>query len=46
MERVAREDCLNEQGQIIKKDEDCQQCEEYPCRELCLALQAVIDDIN
>lgn len=41
-----RDECHNEIGMIIKSFEECEQCPDFPCRELCRALQAIIDGEN
>lgn len=38
-----RDECHDETGMIIKPFEECEQCSDFPCRELCRALQAIID---
>lgn len=41
-----KDDCMNEDGMIIKTYDECETCDEYPCRELCMALNAIIDGRN
>ncbi len=41
-----RDECCDETGMIIKPFNECEQCSDFPCRELCRALQAIIDGEN
>lgn len=41
-----RDECHDESGMITKSFEECERCSDFPCRELCLAMQAVIDGEN
>lgn len=41
-----RDECHNADGVITKQFDECEKCSKFPCKELCDALNAVINDEN
>lgn len=41
-----RDECHDDTGMIIKSFKECEQCSDFPCIELCRAMQAIIDGEN
>lgn len=41
-----QDDCHDENGMIVKPFEECEQCHDFPCKDLCRALQAIINGEN
>ena len=41
-----RNDCHDDIGMIVKTFEECKQCLDFPCIDLCRALQAIVDGDN
>ena len=41
-----KDDCADETGMITKTYDECEECDEYPCRELVRALNEIIEGRN
>lgn len=41
-----RDECHDAEGIITKQFDECEKCPEFPCKELCGALNAIINDEN
>lgn len=41
-----KNECHDEKGVITKQFKECEECSEFPCHELCVALNAVINGAN
>jgi len=41
-----RDECHDADGVITKHFDECEACDEFPCKELCQALNAIINDEN
>lgn len=41
-----KDECHNEKDMIIKTFEECEKCKDFPCFELCQALNAIVEGDN
>ena len=41
-----KDECHNNNDTITKTFDECMACDVFPCRELCQALNAIINDEN
>lgn len=41
-----KDECHNNNYVITKTFDECKVCDEFPCKELCQALNAIINDKN
>lgn len=41
-----KDECHDLNGVITKPFNECEECSEFPCKELCEALNAIIGDEN
>lgn len=41
-----RDECHDDDGIITKQFDECEKCPEFPCKELCGALNAIINGEN
>ena len=41
-----KDECHNNNDAITKTFDECMACDVFPCRELCQALNAIINDEN
>lgn len=44
--KFMKDECHDADGVITKHFDECEKCSEFPCKELCDALNAIINDEN